>query len=233
MKRVAILQSNYIPWKGYFDLLNSVDVFVLYDDVQYTRRDWRNRNKIKTASGVRWLTIPVNTKGNFHQRIKDTTIADPIWASNHFRTIKHEYSRSRTFGLYGDLLQEWYSKASKIEYLSEVNELFIREICKLLGIETIIRQSSEFNLAEEKSERLLSICQDLDADTYVSGPAAKSYLNTEIFESRGIEVEWYQYAPYKEYEQLHPPFEHSVTILDLLLNAGDQSQNYMNSFADQ
>src|SRR5438046_4323553 len=93
-RKAAIVQSNYIPWKGYFDLIRRVDEFILYDDVQYTRRDWRNRNLIKTPQGLRWLTIPVEVKGKYYQSIRDTKIADPVWAASHWQTIVHNYGRA-------------------------------------------------------------------------------------------------------------------------------------------
>lgn len=230
MKKVAILQSNYIPWKGYFDLINSVDEFVLYDDVQYTRRDWRNRNKIKTRNGTKWLTIPVVVKGKFHQSIRETEIQDKSWAKEHLKAIEHEYAKAPHFREYKEWLLAVFSKVEGFEFLSEVNELFITEICQLLGIKTRIRQSNEFELAEERSQRLLSICSDLEAQTYVSGPAAKSYLNEEIFVNKNINVEWYDYKDYQKYNQFHPPFEHGVTVLDLIFHLGPEAPDYMNTF---
>src|SRR5208283_1807000 len=94
-KSLAAIQSNYIPWKGYFDIINRVDEFMLYDDAQYTRRDWRNRNKIKTPRGLRWLTIPVRVKGKFHQKICETEISDPGWAAGHWQTLRQNYARAK------------------------------------------------------------------------------------------------------------------------------------------
>ncbi len=226
-KTVAILQSNYIPWKGYFDMINSVDEFVFYDDVQYTRRDWRNRNKVKTKDGLLWLTIPVDVKGKYLQKIRETKIVGKDWARSHFDTFAHHYRHAPEFERYVDTLAELYKTAAEIEYLSEVNFLFIQKICQLLGIKTSLRWSHEFDLADGKSERLLSVCQQLGASKYVSGPAAKDYLDCELFTANNMEVEWYGYAGYPEYRQLHEPFDHSVTILDLLLNCGADSVKYM------
>jgi len=229
-RKVAILQSNYIPWKGYFDLINMVDEFILYDDMQYTRRDWRNRNKIYTARGLQWLTIPVNVKGKYFQKINETKISDKNWAKKHWETIKHNYAKAPYFQEYKDIIECLYLD-TKEEYLSKVNYRFIMTINAILGIKTKIRWSSEFNLVEGRTERLFGICQDCDADIYLSGPAAKNYLDEELFNENGIQVEWMDYSGYPKYRQLHEPFEHGVTILDLIFNAGSQAQKYMKSFA--
>src|SRR5215204_4466106 len=107
-KKVAIVQSNYIPWKGYFDLINLVDEFILFDDMQYTRRDWRNRNIIKTSAGPKWLTIPVAVKGNYFQSIQDTTISDPRWARKHWESIVHSYAKAKSFAMYRDVFEALY-----------------------------------------------------------------------------------------------------------------------------
>lgn len=226
-QKVAILQSNYIPWKGYFDMIRDVDCFVLYDDVQYTRRDWRNRNKIKTPRDLQWLTIPVEVKGKFEQKIKDTRIATAGWAAEHWKTIVHCYRRAPRFEECESFLSGLYEQAAQFDHLSDVNFLFINSICSFLGIATKLCWSSEFELPEEKSERLVSICRQLGATEYVSGPAAKSYLREEIFNSSGIAVRWFGYEGYPEYEQLYPPFVHTVSIVDLLVHAGHDANSYM------
>ncbi|MFA6208470.1 MAG: WbqC family protein [Candidatus Obscuribacterales bacterium] len=228
---VVIVQSNYIPWKGYFDLINSSDQFVIYDEVQYTKRDWRNRNKIKSESGVMWLTVPVEVKGKYFQKISETKIADHSWAKSHWSSITHSYARAPYFHMYQKTLAEWYEAAEKMDYLSEVNCLFLTGICGLLGIETTLHQSSSFVLSEGKSERLLNICKELGADRYISGPAAKNYLDETIFQHAQIEVAWSDYSSYPEYEQLYPPFEHYVSILDLLFATGPNCHSFLKSFA--
>ncbi|HRV31517.1 MAG TPA: WbqC family protein [Kiritimatiellia bacterium] len=224
MKKVAILQSNYIPWKGYFDLIHRVDDFVLFDDMQYTRRDWRNRNKIKTANGLLWLTIPVDVKGKYFQAIKDTRISDPGWNQTHWKTICHAYSRAPFFSQYKDFIGQLYAEAT-FPTLSEINFHFLKALCKLLDIQTSFHWSMDFQLAAGKSERLLGICKDLGATHYLSGPAAKDYLDTSIFAAAGIAVEWMDYSHYPEYPQLHPPFEHGVSILDVIFNVGERTSS--------
>ena len=232
-KRVAILQSSYIPWKGYFDQINQVDYFVLYDCVQYTRRDWRNRNKIKTPHGTHWLTIPVSVKGKFFTPIWDVEVSDNTWAREHFLSIKHHYTSAPFFKNYETELKEIFDEAAGLKLLSDVNHLFLNRICKWLGINTPIKKSQEFQLHEGKSERLLGICQDLNAAVYLSGPAARDYLDTAMFERAGISVEWADYSGYPEYPQVHPPFEHGVSALDLLFHTGAEAGNYMKSFSSK
>lgn len=219
-KIVAILQSNYIPWKGYFDLINSVDEFILYDDVQYTRRDWRNRNKIKTPDGTQWLTIPVEVKGKYFQKINETLISDPSWSKNHWIRICNAYSKSPFFKTYAPILETIYTNCKSLS-LSEINSIFISEICKCLEVSTPITNSTSYPTeTENPSERLLQICTQAGATVYVSGPAAKNYLDVGIFLAQNIEVQWMEYVGYPEYKQLHPPFDHFVSILDLLFNVG-------------
>jgi len=229
-KRVAILQSNYIPWKGYFDLIRRVDEFILFDSVQYTRRDWRNRNLIKTNDGLKWLTIPVNVKGQFLQRINETTVNDSTWAATHWKTIRNQYARAPFFAQYDQLFSDLYAEAEKMDHLSDINTLFIRAVCNLLGIKTVLSHDTDYAIPEGKNERLLGLCQQAGATLYLSGPAAKSYLDETLFRDQGIEVEWMDYSGYPEYPQLHPPFEHGVTVLDLLFNTGDEASKYLRDF---
>ena len=227
MKKVAIIQSNYIPWKGYFDLIANVDDFVLYDDVQYTRRDWRNRNKIKTKEGLKWLTIPVEVKGKYHQKINETLVANDDWKLNHWLQLEENYSQAPYFNTVSNWLKEEYLNL-KLKDLSSINRHFITLICDNLGIKTKILNSHDFNLKKDKNERLVHICEQLQAHCYVTGPSARNYLDEECFHKRGILVEWADYSNYPRYSQLHQEFEHSVSILDLLFNVGiESSGKYM------
>ena len=218
-KKIAISQSNYIPWKGYFDLIASVDVFVIYDDMQYTKNDWRNRNKIKTKNGTIWLTIPIETKGKLNQKIYQAKVSNDIWRKKHWASICQSYSKSPFFDLYKDELSLLYLDDDK-KYLSEINYSFISFICRVLGIKTELLKSQDFNFYGDRSEKVLSICKVLEANSYVSGPAAKDYLNEDVFTSENISVEWMNYDGYSEYSQQHPSFEHFVSILDLIFNEG-------------
>lgn len=228
MKKIAILQSNYIPWKGYFDLINMVDEFIIYDDVQYTKNDWRNRNKIKTLQGVQWLTIPVR-QISLEQKIKDTKISDVKWNIKHWRTISQNYSKARYFKEYREIFEKLYLTCYET-YLSEINYKFLITINEMLGIKTNIRWSNEFEVIGGQTKRLLKIVKDCNADTYLSGPSAKNYFNKGFAKKENIQLEWMDYNGYKEYEQLYPPFEHGVSILDLIFNKGPNAKKFMKSF---
>jgi hypothetical protein len=228
-KTIAVVQSNYIPWRGYFDLINSADEFILYDDVQYTVRDWRNRNIIKTSSGPLWLTIPVEVKGKYLQKIKDAVISDPTWGRKHWASIIHSYSRAKYFSRHRELFEELYSRADD-KLLSHINYRFIVAICRILGITTPISWSMDYNLIGDKTERLVHLCQQAGATAYLSGPAAKAYLNEDLFRNEGIAVSYMDYSGYPEYRQLYPRFEPRVSIIDLILNEGPSATRYMKSF---
>jgi WbqC-like protein family len=229
VKRLAILQSNYIPWKGYFDLLNSVDEFILYDDMQFTRRDWRNRNLIKTPRGLEWLTIPVAVKGRYHQRICDTAISDPAWGARHWATLKHNYAKAPFFELYRPLLEPLYHAAWTS--LSAVNHALLQAICGILGITTRLSWSMDYRpLKEGKTERLVDLCRRAAATHYVSGPAARDYIEPGLFAAAGIALSFFDYGGYPQYPQRFGKFEHGVSVLDLLFNVGPQARQFMKSF---
>lgn len=225
-KTVAILQSNYVPWKGYFDLMRSVDEFILYDDVQYTRRDWRNRNRFKSPAGVRWLTIPVQVKGRYLQSIDETLVSDQDWAGKHWSTLCAWYGKAPFFERYRPVLEEVYL-GMKESHLSRINRRLLEVLTELLGITTPIRWSTEYSASGSKTERLLSLCQASEATCYLSGPAAREYLEEESFQVQGIDVRWMDYEGYPTYPQLYPPFDHHVSVLDLLFNVGDEAPNYL------
>jgi hypothetical protein len=228
-KKVAIVQSNYIPWKGYFDLVHMVDEFILFDDMQYTRRDWRNRNKIKTANGLSWLTIPVEVKGKYYQKINETVVNDPTWKQAHWQSIQHNYQKAKYFREYGGMLKDVYLNMNKI-LLSQINYQFIKAVCDILEIDTKISWSMDYHIVDGKTERLISLCQQAGASEYISGPAARGYIDEQMFEAAGIKLTYMDYSGYAEYTQLYPPFEHGVSIIDLILNEGPDAPKYMQSF---
>ncbi len=228
-KKVAVVQSNYIPWKGYFDLINLVDEFILYDEKQYTKRDWRNRNIIKTSKGLVWLTIPVDVKGKYFQKIKDTTISDPNWGKTHWATIVHNYSKARYFALHRELFEHLYLHSEE-KFLSRLNYLFLSAICEILGIKTKISWSMDYNPGEGQTERLVDLSRQAGASEYISGPRARNYLEEELFSRAGIALRYIDYSSYPEYKQLSPPFDHQVSIIDLLFNEGPEATKYMKSF---
>lgn len=226
MKKVGILQSNYIPWKGYFDMIASVDEFILYDDMQYTRRDWRNRNQIKTPQGVQWLTVPVSVKGKYHQKIRDTEIDGADWAPAHWKTLTLNYGRAPHFTEIAAWLEPLYLDET-YSHISQLNRRFIEAICNYLGIKTAISHSWNYTLIEGKTERLASLCAQASGTEYISGPAAKDYIEKQIFDDMGIKLTWFNYGGYSRYPQLWGEFVHGVTILDLLFNCGKDAHFYM------
>lgn len=232
MKKVAILQSNYIPWKGYFDIINIVDEFILYDDMQYTRRDWRNRNKIVTPNGLMWLTIPVENKGKFYQKINQTKVVNGEWADSHWKSIVCNYSKARYFDEYAGKIKKIYDECKEEEYLSKINYKFISEICDILGIQTKITWSSNYRMVEGKTERLIGLVKSAGGDSYLSGPAAKDYINELLFQQAEIRLEWMDYSGYPEYRQLSDAFEHGVSILDLIFNEGPNAKKFLKSFRE-
>ncbi len=227
-KKVSISQSNYIPWKGYFDSIAQVDEFVLYDDMQYTKRDWRNRNKIKTPQGLKWMSIPVEVKGKFFQKISDTRVSDQSWHISHLDLIKQNYAKSDYFNEVFPFIENLYQSASQFETISKINHHFIKSICSFLHIDTKISFSSDYNLLEEgKTEKLVDLCKQLNAKEYFSGPAAKAYMDELLFTNENIKVSYYDYSGYKEYSQLHGDFKHGVSILDLIFNEGGNARNFI------
>jgi hypothetical protein len=226
MKKVAILQSNYIPWKGYFDMIAAVDEFILYDDMQYTRRDWRNRNQIKTPQGLKWLTVPVLVKGKYHQIIRDTKIDGTDWAAVHWKSLVQNYRRAPHFEEIAAWLEPIYLR-EPFDHISPLNRRFIEAICDYLGIKTSITNSWDYNLVDGKTERLANLCAQAGGTEYISGPAAKDYVKEQVFHDMGIKLSWFDYAGYPEYQQLWNGFTHGVTILDLLFNCGNEAPRYM------
>ena len=226
MTTVAILQSSYLPWKGYFDIMHDVDLFVFYDDVQFTRRDWRSRNKVKGQHGAQWLTVPVG--GDVDRLICDVAMpADTAWAKLHLRTLQHCYSPAPHWAWVRPLLEDIYT-ARAWATLSELNQHVITTIARdFLGITTRLADARSFAAKGARTDRLLDILGKAGATRYVSGPAAKDYLEEGRFADAGIELVYKDYAGYPEYPQRYPPFDHFVTVIDLLCNVGPEAPRYI------
>lgn len=225
---VVISQSNYLPWRGFFDMVAAADDLILYDSVQYTRRDWRNRNVIKTAQGAHWLTVPVKVKGRYTQPIDQTEIVSPDWAEQHIRSISTAYARAAAFATESPALFAALRQAADHPLLSQVNMVLTQALCQRLGIKTrILRCTDILDRAElaalSPSARLLELCRARGARRYLSGPSAKAYLDTEPFHTAGIEIAWMDYSGYPPYAQLWGDFMPHVSIIDLLLNTGDDA----------
>lgn len=197
--------------------------------MQYTRRDWRNRNKIKTPQGIKWLTIPVNVKRKFFQKINQTQISNPKWATEHWKALSQNYARAPHFLAYRKIFENLYLGCTSLS-LSEVNYRFLSAICKLLHIKTRLSWSSDYRIIEGKTERLIDLCQQAKATEYISGPSAKDYIDPVLFKKAGIKLTYMDYSNYPEYPQLYPPFEHGVSIVDLIFQTGPDARKYMKSF---
>ena len=219
----AILQSNYIPWKGYFDLIHDVDLFIFYDDVQYTTRDWRHRNKLMTQLGPQWLTIPAGQDRN--RLIYEVEIQDQSWKREHRSTIEQYYRDAPFFSESQPLLDFLYDNA--ITNLSDYNQRAIRHLSDILGINTQFMDSRSLAVNGRKTERLIAILEKVGATKYLSGPSARDYIDEPLFVEAGIELVYKDYPEYPAYRQCFSPFSPVVTVLDLLFNVGSKAPQYI------
>ncbi len=217
-KKIAISQSNYLPWRGYFDLIDSVDAFLLYDIVQFTKNDWRNRNKILTPFGVKWLTIPVGQK--IDRRICDVDLPDTDWREKHIEKLYESYKNAPNFQLVMSQLEPVIGDIS-IKKLSDLNRRLIEKICQLLRIETVISEVNDRFLEYTcPSRRLVEICKSEGAREYCTGPNGLNYLNLDIFAQEGITVTVFEYQKYTTYKQLWADsFEEGLSVADYLFCA--------------
>lgn len=228
MKRVAIVQSSYIPWRGAFAMIARADAFVFLDSVQFTRRDWRTRNRIETAQGPLWLTIPVKQKGNYLSPIDAMEIAEPGWATKHLRSIEGAYRRGAGFSSAIEAVRAAYEGVAEQPMLSGVNQHLTRALCAIMGITTPFLRDVDLLPRErlealDPTQRLVQLAAATGATHYISGPSAQAYLDEGAFAARGMVVEWMSYAGLPEYPQLWGAFEPAVSILDPLLTLGAEA----------
>ena len=224
--RVGVIQSAYIPWRGYFDFIASVDAFVIHDDIQYTKGDWRNRNKIKTPQGVEWLSVPVSYKSQA-QLIIDTQISSASsWKNKHLERFEHNYSKSPFLSEAKELIANGISM--HISTISQLNINLIRSISSYLNINTPIILSSELHLKGTKTDRLIDLLKKMNATCYLSGPRGDAYLEKEKFQKNGIRLEYKTYD-YAAYPQLWGEFVAEVTVLDLIANCGPKAKEHITS----
>ncbi len=225
--RIAVLQPGYLPWLGFFDQEMSVDTFVIYDDVQYDRRSWRNRNRLKTPDGPVWITVPVEQKGKFDQIIRDVRIDNTRpWRKKHLGTVETFYKKAPYFETlfpeFRDLIdRDW-------EYLWRLDVALIEWLNRVIGIDTPLILACDLEVRGEKSERLLNICKKLGADEYYSGAAARHYLDVGMFDKAGIEV-YYQEYVHPTYPQLHGEFISHLSALDLVMIAAPETLRIIRS----
>ena len=225
--RCAIVQPSYIPWRGYFDLIRRVDLFVFYDDVQYDRRGWRNRNRVKSPHGTRWLTIPVHARGSQISNLPIHAIRtdETDWPRQHLQTLRYLYGAAPYFQQYATWLESIY--ASPPPLLADLTIAVVKDIAGFLGFGgTRFVRSSELNARGNKTDRLLDVLRKVGATEYLSGPSARNYVDEQQFTREGILLEWMSYD-YPEYPQLYPPYDPHVTVLDLLFMTGDRAGSYI------
>ena len=226
----VILQPSYIPWRGYFDQIRKADLFIFYDDVQYDKHGWRNRNQIKTAQGKQWLTIPVHSAG--------VTAGIPIyqvridwsrpWAQNHLKALSFAYARAPYFETYRPLLESFYARHDDLiaDFTVATTVVLARE---LGNTHTRFMRSSEVpGIYGQRTDRLIELLKHAGASHYISGPSARDYIEQEKFDAAGITLEYMVYD-YDEYPQLYPPYDPQVSILDLLLMTGPDAGKYLST----
>lgn len=227
--KIAISQSNYLPWKGYFDLIASVDRFILYDTVQFTKNDWRNRNVIKTRGGLQWLTIPVGA--DIHRRICDVALPDTPWRRKHWAALTCAYAQAPHFDAVMALLHDAFHGGGD-RTLSALNARLLRAICGYLGIDTEIVVHDGRGQEEDRVLKLVEICRRHGARTYLSAPAGRQYIDPRAFEQRGLSVEWFNYDGYAVYPQSHGHFVHQVSIVDALFHCGPDVERILGRVAE-
>lgn len=222
-KCVGIIQSSYIPWRGYFDFINSVDVFVIYDDIQYSTGSWRNRNQIKAKTGLKWLTVPINKKQGM--LIDEVLIDRSIrWQNKHRHLLKESLGSAPYFNNAMEIWEEGI--ASEHLTVSELNIRLIKLICNYLEIITPIVMSRDYHLTGVKTDRLVSLIKTIGGTKYLSGPTAKAYLDENQFRENGICLEYKTYD-YPPYPQLWGDFVGNVSVLDLIANTGKEAKLFL------
>lgn len=213
--KAVILQSNYIPWKGYFDLINDADLFIFYDEVQYTKNDWRNRNQIYTKNGLQWLTIPVGTQET-KNKISEVQI-DSGWQKKHAKSLELGYKSAPFYYQLEELMND-YLLEKEWRYLKDLNQYLIKSIAAKIGITTTFKDSASFMQEGDKVSKLINILKQSGATEYISGPAGKDYLeeSKHLFQENEIKLTYKKYPAYKAYDQFNRQFVNNVSIADMI-----------------
>ena len=226
MKRAAIIQTAYLPWKGFFDLIGRCEVYIIYDSAGFSKGHWHNRNRIKRGHGSPWLTIPVKTADRLGQPIDEVTVADG-WAERHWGIIAQSYASSEYFNTESGELKQLFESLAHEPLLTRINETFLRWFTQRLGLKTEILRDRAFSFSGHPTERLVQLCKAVAATHYLSGPSAREYLDVRQMEVAGVSVEWMQYGPYRQYRQQHGGFTHEVSIVDTLLCTGPHIREFI------
>ncbi len=216
--KAVILQSNYLPWKGYFDLIHEADRFIFFDEVKYTKNDWRNRNRIYSASGLQWLSIPL-PRNSVHLKISEVKIPNTDWQKRHFKMVRYAYQSAPFFHQLEPFLDEFYAGRCWGS-LSALNQFILETVSEWLGIKTQFLNSSDFDLQGERVARLVDLLQKVGANEYLTGPSAENYLQGQefLFAEKGIKLTYKNYSGYPAYRQQRSPFVHEVSVLDMIAN---------------
>jgi hypothetical protein len=226
--KLAIIQPSYIPWRGYFHQIQKADVFIFYDDVQYDKHGWRNRNRVKTANGTLWLTIPVAARGNVVERtpIREIRCASGDWGRKHWATLQQSYRRAPHFERYAPLLETFYARRD--ELLAELTIDLTQQLARQLGIEDtrFVRSSELEGITGSGTDRLLALLRAVGGRHFISGPTARNYIDEGKLADAGVTLEYMKYE-YPEYAQLHPPYDPFVSILDLLFMVGPDAGRFI------
>jgi hypothetical protein len=227
--KIAISQPGYLPWAGFFDLIDQVDQFVLLDDAQFVKQSWHQRNRIKSSTGLQWLTVPVIFRGRLGQSLSEVEIREPDFWQKHLRSVEVNYGRAQYFENYFPRLREILEKHGPGKNLIDLNLALLEWLAGMLSVNTPMVRSSTLQAEGKRSEHLLSLCQRLGATDYLS-PRSSTYLldDLDMFAEAGITV-WFQNYTHPEYEQRFPPFVPQASVLDLLFNKGPESGKIMRS----
>lgn len=220
----AILQPSYIPWRGFFHQIQKSEMFVFYDDVQFDKHGWRNRNQLKGANGPFWLTIPVQTRGSLETPIHEIQIADDRWPRKHWSSIEQTYKKAPHFARYAELVRSFYDKPPSL--LADFTIDTTIALAGALGLPTKFLRSSTLGIEGKKTERIVAIMEKVGITHYISGPSAKSYIEEDLLTAKGISLEYMTYD-YQPYPQLHGAFEGAVSILDLLFMTGPEAGTHI------
>ena len=221
----AVHQPQYLPWLGYFDKIDRADVFVLLDTVQYKKNEFQNRNKIKTAQNWQWLTVPV--KYHFPQTIEEVPINNTVnWAHKHNQALLSNYAKSPYFSAHKDFFNTTFAK--DWEWLTNLNTHTVTGLIECLGISTPVERVTDWELSEDPTGRLVDICKQTGAETYLSGAGGQEYLDMPQFEAAGIDVIFQTYQ-HPEYAQRFGEFEPYMSVVDLLFNCGPESLEIIRS----
>ena len=227
--KLIITQSNYIPWKGYMTSMKYATHIILYDTAQYTRRDWRNRNKIITPNGPTWLSIPIDVKGKYHQKVNEAKVKNHTWSIDHWNKIRQNYRLAPHFKEYARIFEPVYrEELPQYEYLTDINKRMLQLCIELLGLEIEVLDSRDFEIRGDKTGKLINLCKDMNADEYFTGPAARNYINEDYFADNDIALTYYDLEDFPTYEQQWDGFDHYVSVLDMFFNLGGSTPSYFN-----